>query len=126
VHNYVEPFTSRGKLLEFGAKKPISWGKPAHFDFFAINFTDWSHILSTGGDALKTYEKTNSVSTLQNFWRVITLLKHLFIRLPPDTLQNFWQVIMLLKRLPFVVGKFCPVSKAISKYTRKFIVGFLG
>jgi hypothetical protein len=26
--------------------------KPTHFDFFTINFTVWSHILSTGGDAL--------------------------------------------------------------------------
>jgi hypothetical protein len=25
--------------------------KPAHFDFFTINFTVWSHILSTVGDA---------------------------------------------------------------------------
>jgi hypothetical protein len=24
---------------EFGAEKPISWAKPAHFDFFTINFT---------------------------------------------------------------------------------------
>jgi hypothetical protein len=31
---------------------PISWAKPAHFDFFAINLTVWSHVLSTGGDAL--------------------------------------------------------------------------
>jgi hypothetical protein len=46
------PFTSHWKLHEFGAKKLISWTKPAHFDFFAINFTVWSHILCTGGDAL--------------------------------------------------------------------------
>ncbi len=26
--------------------------KPAHFDFLAINFTVWSHIVSTVGDAL--------------------------------------------------------------------------
>jgi len=52
VHNCVAPFTSHGKLLEFGAEKPISLAKPAHFDFFAINFTAWSHILSTVGDAL--------------------------------------------------------------------------
>jgi hypothetical protein len=52
VHNCVAPFTSHGKLHEFGAEKLISWAKPAHFDFFAINFTVWSHILCTGGDAL--------------------------------------------------------------------------
>jgi hypothetical protein len=52
VHNYVAPFTSHSKLHEFGAEKPISWAKPAHFDFSTINFTIWSHMLSTGGDAL--------------------------------------------------------------------------
>jgi hypothetical protein len=35
----VGPFTSLGKLHEFGAEKPISLAKRAHFDFFAINFT---------------------------------------------------------------------------------------
>ncbi len=53
VHNCVAPFTSHRKLHEFGAEKPISRAKPAHFDFFAINFTVWSHILSTCGDALR-------------------------------------------------------------------------
>jgi hypothetical protein len=33
VHNCVGPFTSQGKLHEFGAEKPISWAKLAHFDF---------------------------------------------------------------------------------------------
>jgi uncharacterized membrane protein len=46
------PFTSHGKLHEFGAEKPISSAKPAHFDFFAINCTVWSHVVSTVGDAL--------------------------------------------------------------------------
>jgi hypothetical protein len=36
----------------FGAEKPISWAKPAHFDFFTIHFTVWSHLRSTDGDAL--------------------------------------------------------------------------
>ncbi len=48
MHNYDAPFTSHGKLHEFGAEKP------AHFDFFTINFTVCSHIWSTGGDALST------------------------------------------------------------------------
>jgi hypothetical protein len=52
VHNSVAPFTRQGKLHEFGAGKPISLAKPAYFDFFAINLTDWSHTPSTGGDAL--------------------------------------------------------------------------
>jgi hypothetical protein len=51
VHNCVAPFTSHGNLHEFGAEKPISWPKMAHFDFFTINFTVRSHILSIGGDA---------------------------------------------------------------------------
>jgi hypothetical protein len=54
VHNSVVPFTSHGKLHEFGAQKPISWGTPAPFVFFAINFTVLSHILSIVGDALRT------------------------------------------------------------------------
>jgi hypothetical protein len=55
VHNCVAPFTSsHGKLHEFGAEKLTFWAKPAHFDFVAINFTVWSHILSTVGDALNT------------------------------------------------------------------------
>jgi hypothetical protein len=52
VHNcVVVPFTSRGKLHEFGAEKPISSAKLTHFDFFGINCTVWSHILSVVGDA---------------------------------------------------------------------------
>ncbi len=41
--------------------------KPAHFDFFAISFTVWSHILSTVGDALRSSPRVLSIgrSTLQ-------------------------------------------------------------
>jgi len=56
VHN------SFGKLHEFGAEKPISQAKPAHFDFFAINFTVWSHILSTVGDALRKHAGVKEVN----------------------------------------------------------------
>jgi hypothetical protein len=78
VHNCVVPFTSHGKLHEFGAQKPISWDKSANFDFFTINFTVWSHILSTIGDTLTyivvtkcfiylpTYLTLRSVSSLNN------------------------------------------------------------
>ncbi len=49
------------QAARFGAEKPISWAKPAHFDFYAINFTVWSHTLSTIGDALKNVcTKTDS------------------------------------------------------------------
>jgi hypothetical protein len=44
--NCIVLFTSHGKLHESGAEKPISWAKPAHFDFVVINFTIWSHILT--------------------------------------------------------------------------------
>ncbi len=39
VHNCVARFTNHGKLHEFDTEKPISWAKPAHFDFFTMNFT---------------------------------------------------------------------------------------
>jgi len=52
VHNCVAPFTSHGKLHKFGAEKPISWAKQAHFDLFTMNSTVWSHILSTVGYAV--------------------------------------------------------------------------
>ncbi len=39
--------------------------KPAHFDFFAINFTVWSHILSTVGDALTTFDTPEISYTLK-------------------------------------------------------------
>jgi hypothetical protein len=45
-------FTSHGNLHEFGAEKPISSAKSAHFNFFTLTFTVWSHILITGEDAL--------------------------------------------------------------------------
>jgi hypothetical protein len=38
VHNCVAAFTSQGKLQKFGAEKPISLAKPAHFDFFHNKF----------------------------------------------------------------------------------------
>jgi hypothetical protein len=53
-------FTSHGMLHEFGAEKPISWAKPAHFDFFAVNFTLSSHMLSSVEDALRVNERTQN------------------------------------------------------------------
>jgi hypothetical protein len=54
AHPFVAPFTSHAKLHEFGVEKPISGAKLAYFTvFFAINFTVWSHILSTTGDAVR-------------------------------------------------------------------------
>ncbi len=54
VHNCVAPFYQPRKLHEFGAEKPIFWDGPAHFNFFTIYFTVWSHILSTVGNARTT------------------------------------------------------------------------
>jgi hypothetical protein len=46
-------FTNHAATLnEFGAEKPISFAKLAQFNFFTLNFTVCSHILSTDGDAL--------------------------------------------------------------------------
>jgi hypothetical protein len=75
VHNCVAPFTSHCKLHEFG-EKPISWAKPAHYNFFAINFTVWSHILSTGGDALSKESSVGDVIivVVGMTWMTITLL----------------------------------------------------
>jgi len=52
VNNCIATFTSHWKLHEFGAEKPISWAKLTHFDFSAVCFTVWSHILSTVGNAV--------------------------------------------------------------------------
>jgi len=36
------------------AEKVTSWARLTHFDISPINFTVWSHVLCTGGDALST------------------------------------------------------------------------
>jgi hypothetical protein len=75
VHNCVAPFTSHGKLHAFGAEKPISSAKPAHFDCFAINFPVWNHILSTIGDALSTLANSTLIilfSELLKFSKIIS------------------------------------------------------
>jgi hypothetical protein len=36
-------------------RKPISWAKPEHFNFFTINCSVWSHIPSTIGDAVSHF-----------------------------------------------------------------------
>ncbi len=65
MHNCVAPFTNHGKLDEFYAEKPISWAKPAHFDFVAINFTVCSHIQSAVGDALMGFYWGQKASLFQ-------------------------------------------------------------
>jgi len=78
VHNCVAPFTSRSKLHKFSAEKPISWAKPAYFDFFTINFTFWSQILSTGGDALSTQYQPNICTESFHISLVLGLVLDLF------------------------------------------------
>jgi hypothetical protein len=75
VHKSVVPFASHGKLHAFGAGKPISSAKPAHFDSLSINFPVWSHILSTIGDALSTLANSTLIilfSELLNFSKIIS------------------------------------------------------
>jgi hypothetical protein len=67
VHNCVEPFTSHSKLHEFGAEKPISWAKPAHFHFLTIHFIVWSHILSRVQMLLPCIKKWDFVSGVLSF-----------------------------------------------------------
>jgi hypothetical protein len=57
VHNCVAPLTSHSKLHKFGAEKPNSQAKPAHFDFLTMHFIVWSHILSTCEDALTLHKE---------------------------------------------------------------------
>jgi hypothetical protein len=47
-----EPCTSHSTLCNYAQPKPISWAKPAYFDFASSNFILQDHILSTIGDAL--------------------------------------------------------------------------
>jgi hypothetical protein len=68
----VVPFTSHllpatGKLHEVGAKEInfLSYKLLAHFAFFTINFTLWSHILSTIGDALNTWLELHPLFFIQ-------------------------------------------------------------
>ncbi len=74
VHNCVAPFTSHDKLHAYGAEKPISWAKRAHFDFLASNFPVWSPILSTIGDALSTLANSTLIilfSEMLKFSKII-------------------------------------------------------
>ncbi len=77
----VAPFTSHGKLHEFGAEKPISWAKLTHFDIFPINFTVWSHILSTIGDALT---RQQGYGNMVQSWKSIAYWSLLFMELNPS------------------------------------------
>jgi len=77
VHNYVAaPFTSHGKLHYFGVEKPC-WAKPAHFDFFTINFTVWCHIGYTTTISFfwqNFAKKWNLI--MKWFWRFLNLTSH--------------------------------------------------
>ncbi len=48
---YLLPATARWTNLV--QKDQFPELKPAYFEFFAINFTVWSHMLYTDGDALR-------------------------------------------------------------------------
>jgi hypothetical protein len=56
LHSFLEVLRlspAMASCTDLVQKKPIFWAKPAHFDFFTINFTVWSHILSTSVDAFR-------------------------------------------------------------------------
>ncbi len=55
VHNYVASLPATASSTTLVQKNQFPDLKPAHFDFFAINFTICSHILCTGGDALTIF-----------------------------------------------------------------------
>ncbi len=94
VHNSDAPFTSHGKVHEFGAKKPISWAKPAHFDFLTIKFTFWNHILSLGGDTLggltKKGECTNVTADSRGQGQIVNHVGKLFGQTMVDDIKPFW------------------------------------
>ncbi len=109
VHNCVAHFTRHDKLCEFGAEKPISWNKAAHFDLFQTNFTVWSRILSTVGDAhttffcatfsVKHWQKLSSVAYLEEsslYWACLMLRGATLSIHPTITLVHASILIILL------------------------------
>jgi hypothetical protein len=105
VHNCVAPFISHCKLQEFGAEKPNFWAKQPHVHFSAINFTVWSHILSTVGDALSTCSVGDALSTC----------KLLHTR---NLHMNIMQIHM--KNLPYVNGACLAIMVHVLPHDSKF------
>ncbi len=56
VHTAAVPFTSHGNVRNYAEPKPFSWARSACVGFSSSNFTVYDHILSTGGDAVRTWE----------------------------------------------------------------------
>jgi hypothetical protein len=76
LHFFFWRCTTTISCTNFSAEKPISWAKPAHFDLFTINCTVWSHILSTGGDAVSTQYQPNTC--IESFHISLVLVLDLF------------------------------------------------
>jgi hypothetical protein len=91
VHTCIAPFTSQGKLYEFGAEKLISWAKLAHFDFFTINFTVWS-LLSTGGESISTGGSDFGNAPHPSAYPVWKLSQRLFKMGKPSCKMNCYSV----------------------------------
>jgi hypothetical protein len=53
VHSFVAVFTTLSKLSKYVGEKPISWAK-RYVDLSSSNFNVQGHLLSTGGDALRS------------------------------------------------------------------------
>jgi hypothetical protein len=60
VHNCVAPLPATASCTNLVQKNQFP-DLPTNFDFFTINFTVWSHLLSTGGDALTSSQKNTLI-----------------------------------------------------------------
>jgi hypothetical protein len=91
---------------EFGAEKPISWVKLTHCDVFAINFTVWSHILSTVGHALTRQQ--GYINMVQS-WKSVAYWSLLLLELSPNEKSaqesNLWMAITHWILTPLSVTK---------------------
>ncbi len=57
----LRPLPATVRCMNVAPKNQISWAKPAHFHIFTINFSVWSRILSTSGDALNQFQMSKVI-----------------------------------------------------------------
>jgi len=62
VLGFAVPFTSLSKLCKYAGLKPFCGAKPACCDFSSSNFYVQGHILSTTGDALRSWARASFIS----------------------------------------------------------------
>ncbi len=81
-------FTSLHELCSYAEPKPISWAKPAHFDFsFHPILMSRSHVLSTAGNALLW----SGICPLQNKQQGVLKTKMEGMLLTEDLSSTKWQ-----------------------------------